>query len=326
MGWSRPSREQRRRRWRRPHRAVLDERMELDHGDQPLRRRPGHPYLRSDDEGSRCRTDRQRRLTGRPGASAGDGLVQRGQGRRGGVQRDRCARARAVGGRLLGGVSVVLPDQPDGLHAGFGHRPGPEDDPAGGEVADLGGGHRGRDPRRRRAGAGADRAGRTCAGGVPTEAARPGRLPPAEAGARGAREGEGRLMTDAGAEPPPSGGRPAEPEEAIAVREEDAFDTEAVASWLREHSDDVAGLDGVPEVQQFPGGASNLTYLLRYPERDLILRRPPVGAKAKSAHDMHREFTIQSRLRPVFDYVPRMVAFCDDPHVLGSDFYVMERL
>ena len=58
--------------------------------------------------------------------------------------------------------------------------------------------------------------------------------------------------------------------------------------------------DGTPEVRQFPGGASNLTYLLSYPARDLILRRPPSGVKAKSAHDMSREFTIQSKLAPVF--------------------------
>ncbi|HVH94611.1 MAG TPA: phosphotransferase family protein [Nocardioidaceae bacterium] len=119
-------------------------------------------------------------------------------------------------------------------------------------------------------------------------------------------------------------------DESVRVREEDAFDVDAVATWLGSHADVAVvapeELQGVPTVRQFPGGASNLTYLLRYPTRDLILRRPPVGAKAKSAHDMHREFTIQSRLRPVFDYVPRMVAFCDDPHVLGSDFYVMERL
>jgi aminoglycoside phosphotransferase (APT) family kinase protein len=41
---------------------------------------------------------------------------------------------------------------------------------------------------------------------------------------------------------------------------------------------------------------------------------------------MRREFTIQARLRPVFPYVPEMVAFCDDPSVIGSEFYVMERL
>ena len=75
---------------------------------------------------------------------------------------------------------------------------------------------------------------------------------------------------------------------------------------------------GRPRCRQFSGGASNLTYLLRYPTRDLVLRRPPTGRKAKSAHDMRREFTIQSRLAPVFAYVPEMVAFCDDESVIGS--------
>jgi aminoglycoside phosphotransferase (APT) family kinase protein len=119
-------------------------------------------------------------------------------------------------------------------------------------------------------------------------------------------------------------------EDGVEVRAEDAFDVPAVAAWLREHADpdavDVAGLEGVPTVRQFPGGASNLTYLLTYPDLQLILRRPPAGAKARSAHDMRREFTIQSRLGPVFGYVAGMVAFCDDPEVIGSDFYVMERL
>lgn len=110
-------------------------------------------------------------------------------------------------------------------------------------------------------------------------------------------------------------------EEARPVRVEDAFDVEAVAAWLEGH-----GVEGVPEVRQFPGGASNLTYLLTYPGLELILRRPPGGAKARGAHDMRREHTIQSRLAPVFSYVPAMVAFCDDPAVLGSDFYVMERV
>jgi aminoglycoside phosphotransferase (APT) family kinase protein len=113
------------------------------------------------------------------------------------------------------------------------------------------------------------------------------------------------------------------------VREEDAFDVASVAAWLAAHGDVP---DVVPQVRQFPGGASNLTYLLGYPAtgthptRDLILRRPPGGSKARGAHDMRREFTIQSRLAAVFAKVPAMVAFCDDPDVIGSDFYVMERL
>ena len=114
---------------------------------------------------------------------------------------------------------------------------------------------------------------------------------------------------------------------AQAVRDEDAFDAAAVADWLREHAEAFAAdLEGTPEVRQFPGGASNLTYLLRYPSRDLILRRPPAGVKAASAHDMGREYRIQSALAPVFPYVPTMVGYCADESVIGSEFYVMERL
>jgi len=77
---------------------------------------------------------------------------------------------------------------------------------------------------------------------------------------------------------------------------------------------------------QFRSGASNLTYLLKYPGRELVLRRPPVGMKAAYAHDMKREFLIQSRLQPVYPLVPSMIALCDDHSVIGSDFYVMDRV
>ena len=124
---------------------------------------------------------------------------------------------------------------------------------------------------------------------------------------------------------------------ARAVRSEDAFDVEAVAAWLRRVTpDDASVLAGtdlgdddepvLPEVRQFSGGASNLTYLLRYPGADLVLRRPPAGTKARGAHDMEREYRVQSALRPVFPMVPRMVGYCGDPSVIGSEFYVMERL
>ncbi|MFF0266012.1 phosphotransferase family protein [Kribbella sp. NPDC004536] len=110
---------------------------------------------------------------------------------------------------------------------------------------------------------------------------------------------------------------------ARAVRDEDAFDLPAVDAWLRQQTLLPSGL---PEVKQFSGGASNLTYLLRYDDRDLILRRPPAGTKAKSAHDMGREYRIQKGLKPVFRYVPEMVAHCNDESVIGSEFYVMERV
>ena len=107
------------------------------------------------------------------------------------------------------------------------------------------------------------------------------------------------------------------------VRDEDAFDVAAVDAFLKAR---VPDLQGEPSVKQFPGGASNLTYALTYPGRELILRRPPSGHLPKSGHDMRREYTVQSKLAPVYPYVPHMVAFCDDHSVIGCDFYVMDRM
>ncbi|KRB76302.1 aminoglycoside phosphotransferase [Nocardioides sp. Root190] len=109
-------------------------------------------------------------------------------------------------------------------------------------------------------------------------------------------------------------------DESRPVRGEDAFDVAAVAAWLDRGP--------IAEVRQFPGGASNLTYLLRMAEGpELILRRPPAGTKAKGAHDMGREFRIQDALKPVFSQVPTMVAYADEASSpIGSELYVMERL
>ena len=79
-------------------------------------------------------------------------------------------------------------------------------------------------------------------------------------------------------------------------------------------------------VEQFPSGFSNLTYLLRAGDRELVLRRPPVGAKIKTAHDMSREYRILSHLYPVYNKVPRPLLFCEDESILGAPFYVMERV
>jgi len=107
------------------------------------------------------------------------------------------------------------------------------------------------------------------------------------------------------------------------VRDEDSFDISAVHAWLQTQ---IIGLDSIPEVGQFRSGASNLTYLLSYPMRELVLRRPPIGTKAASAHDMKREFFIQRKIRPHFPLAPEVFALCEDHLILGSDFYVMERI
>ena len=111
------------------------------------------------------------------------------------------------------------------------------------------------------------------------------------------------------------------------VREGEELDAKAVSEWLREQG---INIEGEPTVTQFSGGASNWTYRLQYngegTDQDLILRRPPKGTKAKSAHDMVREYTVQEALKDAYPYVPKMVALCTDEDVIGADFYVMERM
>ena len=108
-----------------------------------------------------------------------------------------------------------------------------------------------------------------------------------------------------------------------AVREGEELDVRAVGNWLIEHGSEISG---PAEVTQYSGGASNWTYRLKYKNADLILRRPPKGTKAKSAHDMVREFNVQNWLAPFYPVVPEMVALCQDESIIGCDFYVMKRI
>lgn len=107
------------------------------------------------------------------------------------------------------------------------------------------------------------------------------------------------------------------------VREGEALPIDTLDPWLKAH---IPEINGDPKITQYSGGASNWTYRLAYPSHDIILRRPPAGTKAKSAHDMGREYKVQKALKPVYPYVPEMLAFCDDQNVIGDEFYVMERL
>lgn len=110
---------------------------------------------------------------------------------------------------------------------------------------------------------------------------------------------------------------------ATAIRPGEELDLAAVEAYLKAS---IPGLSGGLTLKQFPSGFSNLTYLVRVGEREMILRRPPHGTKAKSAHDMGREFRILSALRPHFPYCPQPLAFCQVPAVMGCDFYVMDRI
>ncbi|HSG17842.1 MAG TPA: phosphotransferase family protein [Anaerolineae bacterium] len=107
------------------------------------------------------------------------------------------------------------------------------------------------------------------------------------------------------------------------VRQGEELDVGRLEGYLKGRLPD---LGGRLEVAQFPRGFSNLTYLLRFGERQLVLRRPPFGAKIKSAHDMGREFRILSGLIKVYPKVPRPLLYCQDETVIGAPFYVMSRL
>jgi len=108
------------------------------------------------------------------------------------------------------------------------------------------------------------------------------------------------------------------------VRDGEGLPLDALAAWLEGAAPELAGLPLT--VEQFPRGHSNLTYLLRAGDRELVLRRPPFGARIASAHDMGREHAILSGLHPHLPVVPRPIAYCPDDSVIGAPFYLMERI
>ncbi len=112
-------------------------------------------------------------------------------------------------------------------------------------------------------------------------------------------------------------------DKATALRDGEGFDAQKVEAFLKEA---MAGLRGPMRVQQFRGGYSNLTYLITMGDRELVLRRPPFGRKAKTAHDMGREYGILKALHPVFPYCPEPLVYTEDMSIMGTPFYVMERL
>ncbi len=106
------------------------------------------------------------------------------------------------------------------------------------------------------------------------------------------------------------------------VRSGEELTADRLEACLRQHVPDAAG---PLTVEQFPHGHSNLTYLLRLGDRELVLRRPPFGNQVKSAHDMGREYRVLSKLSAVYPPAPRPYFYCEDENVLGAPFYVMER-
>jgi aminoglycoside phosphotransferase (APT) family kinase protein len=105
------------------------------------------------------------------------------------------------------------------------------------------------------------------------------------------------------------------------VRAGEEVDAAALGGYLTER----LGWRGPITVEQFPGGHSNLTYLVRHGAEAYVLRRPPFGTQVKTAHDMGREHRVLSRLAPVYPQAPRPILYCEDAAVIGAPFYLMER-
>jgi aminoglycoside phosphotransferase (APT) family kinase protein len=111
-------------------------------------------------------------------------------------------------------------------------------------------------------------------------------------------------------------------DDTIPIRADERFDEARLAAYLRGK---LPGTERPLAVRQFGGGAANLTYLLGYGTHEYVLRRPPLGPLAKSAHDMNREYRVLSVLHQAFPYAPQAYLYCDDRDIIGADIFVMER-
>lgn len=106
------------------------------------------------------------------------------------------------------------------------------------------------------------------------------------------------------------------------IRKGEELDITSLKGYLEK----ILGISGEIKVSQFPSGFSNLTYLVATSAGEYILRRPPFGAKIKSAHDMSREFRFLKALEKPFTKVPKPVFYCEDENVIGAPFYLMQRV
>lgn len=106
------------------------------------------------------------------------------------------------------------------------------------------------------------------------------------------------------------------------VRPSEQLDWEKLEAYLKNA---MPNLGGKMQVGQFHGGHANLTYLIKFGELELVLRRPPFGKIAPGAHDMKREYRVLSKLYRHFPQAPRAYHFCEDEEIVGAKFVVMER-
>jgi len=109
-------------------------------------------------------------------------------------------------------------------------------------------------------------------------------------------------------------------DQAGTVRAGEELDLARLRPFLLEYF----GHNGTVSVEQFPSGHSNLTYLVRVGNREVVLRRPPFGSTVRSAHDMAREYRVLSKLHIAYPVAPKALLYCDDLSILSAPFYLME--
>jgi aminoglycoside phosphotransferase (APT) family kinase protein len=102
----------------------------------------------------------------------------------------------------------------------------------------------------------------------------------------------------------------------------EGIDRAGVETWFEQNVPDVA----LPlEFERISGGHSNLTFAVRDANGEAwALRRPPLGKRLGSAHDMGREHRVIEGLAPTPVPVPPVVGLCEDDSVNGAPFYVMD--
>jgi len=95
---------------------------------------------------------------------------------------------------------------------------------------------------------------------------------------------------------------------------------------LKGFLDDQFGVSSRFSLEKISGGQSNPTYFVCHGEKDMVLRKQPAGEILKGAHAIDREYSVMRALKPHGVPVPGTVLFHDDPELLGTPFYLMERL
>ena len=111
--------------------------------------------------------------------------------------------------------------------------------------------------------------------------------------------------------------------EIVEIRKAQRFDEKALENYLCR---ELEGFPAEMTVSQFAFGQSNPTFLLSAGDRQYVLRKKPPGKLLPSAHAVDREYRILKALEKTDVPVPRTYLLCEDESIIGTPFYVMQRM